>query len=413
MTDSADTLSVAPPVVDTGVVATDTLLQNGAIADTTTGITASGSETAIPAIVADTTLTENPLPADTTTAAPVPTDSIAAPIDTLQAVIPTATPIAPDSALTTIVPPSDTLVRETAPTATDTVHYEKPTSLTPSAADTLAKPFAETPRPTPTDTTTATFFPFTADISAFGNHVDTAAVSTTEIPSIPIYDGRAGVRRNLDPPFKDGGLFVLLFAELALFFIFFFRRKEIVSWQTDSDTSYTRTFNHNKRLSGMNFGLRTLFLLYTFLVEGSLAAVLLFTQNVPLPFGGGFALHALMLALPFALFFLLQQGIYLLLTNVFAANAGGREWCDRHLIINLLLGIGIFPFTLLAAYLPESDTFCLFSAITLYLIARLLFILKGAKLFLRDFSSLLYFILYLCALEIAPLFFLVKAATLF
>lgn len=242
---------------------------------------------------------------------------------------------------------------------------------------------------------------------------DTTVVSTTEIPTIPIYDGRAGVRRNPELPFKDGGLFVLLFAELVLFFIFFLRRKEIVSWQTDGDTTYTRTFNHNKRLSGMNFGLRTLFLLYTFLVEGSLAAVLLFTQNVPLPFGGGFALHALILALPFALFFLLQQGIYLLLTNVFGANAGGREWCDRHLIINLLLGIGIFPFTLLAAYLPESNTFCLFSAITLYLIARLLFILKGAKLFLRDFSSLLYFILYLCALEIAPLFFLVKAATLF
>lgn len=403
MTDSADTLSVAPPVVDTGVVATDTLRPNGAIADTTTGITASGNETSIPAIVTDTTLTENPLPADTTTAAPVPADSIAAPVDTLQAVIPTAAQASPDSALTTSVPPSDTLVQETAPAATDSVHYEKPT--------TLAKPSAETPRPTPTDT--ATFFPFTTDTSAFGNHVDTAAVSTTEIPTIPIYDGQAGVRRDPELPFKDGGLFVLLFAELVLFFIFFLRRKEIVSWQTGSDTTYTRTFNHNKRLSGMNFGLRTLFLFYTFLVEGSLAAVLLFTQNVPLPFGGGFALHALILALPFALFFLLQQGIYLLLTNVFAANAGGREWCDRHLIINLLLGIGMFPFTLLAAYLPESATFCLFSAITLYLIARLLFILKGAKLFLRDFSCLLYFILYLCALEIAPLFFLIKTATLF
>lgn len=412
MTDSADTLSVAPPVVDTGVVATDTLRQNVAIADTTTGITASGSETSIPAIVADTTLTENPLSADTTTAAIVPADSIAATADTVHAVIPTAAQAAPDSALTTIVPPSDTLMQETAPAATDTVHYEKPTSLTPSAADTLAKPFAETPRPTPTDTATA-FFPFSADTSAFHSHADTTVVSTTEIPTIPIYDGRAGVRRNPELPFKDGGLFVLLFAELMLFFFFFFRRKEIVSWQTDSDTTYSRTFSHNKRLSGTNFGLRILFLLYTFLVEGTLAAVLCFSQDIPLPVGGGFTLHALILALPFALYFLLQQGIYLLLTNVFAANTGGREWCDRHLIINLLLGIEIFPFTLLAAYLPESVTFCLFSAITLYLIARLLFILKGAKLFLRDFSCLLYFILYLCALEIAPLFFLIKTATLF
>ncbi len=411
MTDSADTLSVAPPVVDTGIVATDTLRQNVAIVDTTTDITASGAETSIPAIVVDTTLTENPLPTDITTAAPVPADSIATTADTVYAAIPPTAPITPDNSITTIVPPSDTLVQKTAPAATDTVHYEKPTTLTPSAADTLAKPFAETPRPTPTDT--ATFFPFSADTSAFCSRTDTTAVSTSEVPTIPIYDGRTGVRRNTELPFKDGGLFFLLFAELLLFFFFFFRRKEIVSWQTDSDTTYTRTFSHNKHLSGANFGLRTLFLLYTFLVEGTLAAVLIFPQDMPLPFGGGFALHALILALPFALFFLLQQGIYLLLTNIFAANAGGREWCDRHLIINLLLGIGMFPFTLLAAYLPESVTFCLFSAITLYLIARLLFIWKGAKLFLRDFSCLLYFILYLCALEIAPLFFLIKTATLF
>ena len=414
MTDSADTLSVAPPVVDTGVVATDTLRQNVAIADTTTDITASGAETSIPAIVVDTTLTENPLPTDITTAAPVPADSIATTADTVYAAIPPTAPITPDNSLTTLVSPGDTLVQKTAPAATDTVYYEKPVPVSQTAttgADTVIEPFTKILRPTPTDT--ATFIPFTADTSAFCSRTDTTAVSTSEVPTIPIYDGRTGVRRNTELPFKDGGLFFLLFAELLLFFFFFFRRKEIVSWQTDSDTTYTRTFSHNKRLSGANFGLRTLFLLYTFLVEGTLAAILIFPQDMPLPFGGGFALHALILALPFALFFLLQQGIYLLLTNIFAANAGGREWCDRHLIINLLLGIGIFPFTLLAAYLPESNTFCLFSAITLYLIARLLFILKGAKLFLRDFSSLLYFILYLCALEIAPLFFLVKAATLF
>ena len=119
-------------------------------------------------------------------------------------------------------------------------------------------------------------------------------------------------------------------------------------------------------------------------------------------------MNALLLALPAAFYFLLQQGIFLLLATVFSTDARGREWCDTHIIINLLLGICLFPFVFLSTYLPEIGESCLFLSACLYLLSRILFIIKGVKLFLRDFRCLLYFILYLCTLEIAPLLLIGK-----
>jgi len=38
----------------------------------------------------------------------------------------------------------------------------------------------------------------------------------------------------------------------------------------------------------------------------------------------------------------------------------------------------------------------------LYLVARLIFIIKGIRIFYSNLTSIVYFILYLCAVEIVP-----------
>ena len=43
-----------------------------------------------------------------------------------------------------------------------------------------------------------------------------------------------------------------------------------------------------------------------------------------------------------------------------------------------------------------------------YILSRIIFIYKGIKIFLRDVYGILYFILYLCTLEIAPLLLIGK-----
>lgn len=52
------------------------------------------------------------------------------------------------------------------------------------------------------------------------------------------------------------------------------------------------------------------------------------------------------------------------------------------------------------------------TAALIYLISRILFIYKGFKIFYRNILDLFYFIVYLCALEITPLFWVYRSSIL-
>lgn len=311
---------------------------------------------------------------------------------------------------------------DTTPTRTDTVASPPADTLTGTGTPAGSTPPAAATQPLPAgDNPSAQIAtPLTADTTATSPQPLTQAGGDTTqflvaplpadtltgqefFPTIPLREGLPGRERTGNAPLHDDTFFALLLAGLVVFLLFIRHRKRILSWQSDGKTEHYRDSNRSKHLLGINAHLRNLFLAYTFLVEGALGAIALFVVGQPLPLSGGYAVNALLLALPAALYFLLQQGIFVLLAAIFSSDARGREWCDTHLIINLLLGIGLFPFAFVATYLPEAAQTCLICAIILYLLTRILFIIKGVKLFLRDFRCLLYFILYLCALEIAPL----------
>lgn len=226
--------------------------------------------------------------------------------------------------------------------------------------------------------------------------------------TIDIHPGLPAPLRPANAPLRDDGLFVLLLAGLVLFLLSVRYRKKIFSWQSDGDSEHRRDSNRTKHLIGINAHLRNIFLAFTFIIEGTLGAIALHVAGLPLPFHGGYATNALLFALPAALYFLLQQGVFVLLTTLFSTDTRGREWCDTHIFVNLLLGICLYPFAFLSTYLPETASHLLIASVCIYIMARILFIIKGVKLFLRDFRGLLYFILYLCALEIAPLLLLGK-----
>ena len=341
-----------------------------------------------------------PLPADTTTTSPQPltqaggdtTQFLVAPLpaDTLTGAG-TPTDSTPHAAATQPLPAGDNPSAQIATPLTADTTATSPQPLTQAGDDTTPPLVA----PLPADTTQTV-------LDTVGTVADTVT-GQEYIPTIPLREGLPGRERTGNAPLHDDTFFALLLAGLVVFLLFIRHRKRILSWQSDGKTEHYRDSNRSKHLLGINAHLRNLFLAYTFLVEGALGAIALFVVGQPLPLSGGYAVNTLLLALPAALYFLLQQGIFVLLAAIFSSDARGREWCDTHLIINLLLGIGLFPFAFVATYLPEAAQTCLICAIILYLLTRILFIIKGVKLFLRDFRYLLYFILYLCALEIAPL----------
>ncbi len=60
---------------------------------------------------------------------------------------------------------------------------------------------------------------------------------------------------------------------------------------------------------------------------------------------------------------------------------------------------------LTALFYPDISAYCAITMFTIFCIAKLVFIIKGFRIFYYNISSLLYLFLYLCSLEIIPVIF--------
>ncbi|MBO5780467.1 MAG: DUF4271 domain-containing protein [Muribaculaceae bacterium] len=77
---------------------------------------------------------------------------------------------------------------------------------------------------------------------------------------------------------------------------------------------------------------------------------------------------------------------------------------------SLLSAILIVP-ALIALYYPTMSFGMFVIGCVAYILARIFFLFKGFRIFYRNLSSLLYFILYLCTLEITPVIIIARVAT--
>lgn len=113
-------------------------------------------------------------------------------------------------------------------------------------------------------------------------------------------------------------------------------------------------------------------------------------------------------------------GIYYLFNiisySTVAFTFAGKECSTKILKIfnslQSLSGIALMIPALIALFYPHTATGMCIVGFIVYLSARLIFIIKCFRIFYINIFSLVYFILYLCALEIIPLISLVKLALL-
>jgi len=115
------------------------------------------------------------------------------------------------------------------------------------------------------------------------------------------------------------------------------------------------------------------------------------------------ALHVLMLVGVALVFYLLQIVLLRLLGYVFSDRDSTRVWLDGFKASQALLGLLLFPVVALSLARPESVNYVLICATILYFCTRFAFICKGFRIFYSNLLSLVYFILYLCSVEIVPL----------
>ncbi len=117
------------------------------------------------------------------------------------------------------------------------------------------------------------------------------------------------------------------------------------------------------------------------------------------------------LTLLFACFITLQLILYYILGFVFAQDKEDtRLWLDGFKSTQSILGLFLFPIAFITILYPASSTFMLICSIILYFCSRLVFISKGFRIFFNNLESCVYFILYLCTVEIVPVFLMCTGA---
>ena len=102
-------------------------------------------------------------------------------------------------------------------------------------------------------------------------------------------------------------------------------------------------------------------------------------------------------------FYAVQWMVYKVIGYTFSDKVGSKLWLDGFKSTQSLLGLLLLPVLIIVMLYPSHGKMLLAIAAALYLIARLIFIYKGFRIFYGNLSSILYFILYLCAVEIVPL----------
>ena len=103
------------------------------------------------------------------------------------------------------------------------------------------------------------------------------------------------------------------------------------------------------------------------------------------------------------LFYVGQWLVYKVLGYTFSDKQGTKLWIDGFKATQAFLGLLLLPVLILLMLYPYHGKLLLSIAALLYFVARLVFIFKGFRIFYGNLSSILYFLLYLCAVEIVPL----------
>lgn len=118
---------------------------------------------------------------------------------------------------------------------------------------------------------------------------------------------------------------------------------------------------------------------------------------------------AIMVAAVFSIY-LVKGFVYRFIGAVFNLTSSLRFFRFNALVIYHLLGIGLLPFILLAAFAePPVDQWALFAALILVAIALLIRVFKGLTVAAGSGKlHILYFLLYICALEVAPLLIAIR-----
>lgn len=217
-------------------------------------------------------------------------------------------------------------------------------------------------------------------------------------------EGLPGEPRQMLPGYDSGvmAMVIAIFCAIAFFtrnhsiFIKTFF-KDLLTVREHSNIFDDHTVNESLVTAGL---LVTLFLAEGILIAG---AWRMFSDNYP-----GIFISTAICTLFAAGIYGLQLIAYSITGYVFSTPSGRSQWLRGLNASQALLALALLLPALALLFNPGLTTIMLWIGATLYVIGRIIFIFKGFRIFYTNIFSLVYFISYLCTLEIAPIVFLYR-----
>lgn len=239
--------------------------------------------------------------------------------------------------------------------------------------------------------------------------IDTAALKIAVPPPAPSWeDGLEGTPRTINAG-DNSGVLTIITAMFVLMMLGFRQSRRLIKvlFKELLGMRTPNIFDENTSnetgvitLMAVQWSVYTGLLLYTFL--GMMHQI---------PPQNAFTDIAQLICLT-ALYYLVQYTAYNLVGYTFTTAEGRRFFVEGFTSSQSLLGFLLIIPALVALFYHQAAEPMLITAASLYLLARVIFIIKGFRIFYQKIWSLLYFILYLCTLEIVPLIVLYNLALL-
>lgn len=154
-------------------------------------------------------------------------------------------------------------------------------------------------------------------------------------------------------------------------------------------------------------------ILLTCVCEGTLVFSWLRMSGVSSPWPGASPFALMPVAVGFALLlYFFQLAAYDVAGFTFTDKTGRQQWIRGFNASQSVMAVAMLVPALCGLFYPAYAMQTCAIGAALYVAARLVFIIKGFRIFHTGFSSLLVFILYLCTLEIAPVVLAVRLCNL-
>ncbi len=224
----------------------------------------------------------------------------------------------------------------------------------------------------------------------------------THTGRVEYLEGLPAVDRPLLPGYDDGvtalvtGIFVLLAVSVS-------RHSNFLKTFTAALLSGRRTNNTFDDHTVAESRITVALLIICCVCEG----ILLYFASSPGDYADN-AFQSIAVATGLAMALMVFQTVgYCLTGYAFSLHQGDTlQWVRGFFASQSLLGLVLMLPAFMLIYYPGVAQITVEISAGLYILARLMFIRKGFRFFYTNCFSLIYFILYLCTLEIAPIVFL-------